>query len=212
VAPEGNVLGIDVSEPFITIARSEAPPNVRYLCADAQTHSFEMRFDLCLSRFGTMFFDDPAAAFANLRRALKPGGAFAAVTWGPLQQNAWVDVPLRIVRNYLPGPTTPAAGPGPFSLSDRAALERLLTGAGFAQARVVPLPLPYAGGATIEDAVAFLLQVGPPSAILRAAGEAARPLLPRIEADLREALGPFSRPHGVELPAVALLATAAATG
>ena len=72
VGPSGRVLGVDLCEPFLAAARAEAPRNVRYLSVDAQTHVFDTAFDLCFSRFGVMFFDDPPAAFANLGRALAP--------------------------------------------------------------------------------------------------------------------------------------------
>ena len=209
VGATGQVLGIDVSEPFLAAARAEAPANVRYLRADAQTHSFETPFDLCFARFGVMFFDDPPAAFANLRRALRAGGRFAAVTWGSPQQNAWVEVPLRVLRLHLPAaPALLTAAPGPFSLSDPRALEQLLAEAGFAQPRVRALNLPYFAGATVEDASSLLLQLGPAAAVLREAGEAGQRLRPAIAADLGEELAPWLRQRGVELPAAALLATA----
>src|SRR5205085_11992794 len=133
-------------EPFLAAARSEAPGNVRYLCADAQSAAFEAPFDVCFSRFGVMFFEDPPAAFANLRRALRPGGRFAAAVWASPRQNAWVELPLRVVTAYLP-PPPPASGPGPFSLADPALLEQLLARAGFSRPRVAPLGLPYLAGA-----------------------------------------------------------------
>jgi len=207
VGPSGRVLGVDVCEPFLAAARAEAPANVRYLSADAQTQAFDTAFDLCFSRFGVMFFDDPPAAFANLRRALRPGGRFAAVVWAPARQNAWVEVPLRVVTAYLP-PPPPTSGPGPFSLSDPALLEQLLAGAGFSRPRVTPLSLPYPSRATVEAAAPLLLQLGPSAAILRDAGEATERLRPVIEADLRAALVPFATPRGIELPAMALVATA----
>src|SRR5206468_7518896 len=100
-------------------------PGARYLVADAQTHRFEEQFDLVFSRFGIMFFDDPAAAFSNLRAAMRPGGRFAAAVWGPFEENTWARVPLEIVRRHFPGPTRPS-GPGPFGLSDPARLAELL--------------------------------------------------------------------------------------
>jgi len=208
VGPSGRVLGIDLCEPFLAAARAEAPRNAKYLCVDAQTHAFDSPFDLCFSRFGVMFFDDPPAAFANLRRALRPGGRFAAVVWAAPRQNAWVELPVRVLAAYLP-PSPPPAGPGPFSLADPGAFQQLLTRAGFSRPRVVPLSVPYFAGATVEAAALLLLQLGPAAAVLRDAGDAAKPLRPRIEADLRTALAPFLGPRGVELPAAAFIATAA---
>jgi SAM-dependent methyltransferase len=177
----GTAVGIDVSQPMLAMAREEAPPGVSYLCADAQTHAFEERFDLIFSRFGVMFFEDPAAAFANLRRAMRPGGRLAAVVWGTVAENEWAELPLRIVRRHMPVPD-PAPGPGPFALADRAKLSRLLSGAGFAQVAVRPLDLPFEADASL------LLRAGPAAAALREAGAAAEGMRPIIEAELRAEL------------------------
>jgi SAM-dependent methyltransferase len=215
VGPRGAVLGVDVAQPFLAVAREESRGvgNVTYLLADAQTHPFAAEFDVCLSRLGVMFFDDPPAAFRNLRRALRPGGRFAAVVWGPPAACAWVELPLRAVRLCLAGAPDPAtAGPGPFSLCDRAALARLLAGAGFGDVRVEPLDVPFHGGASAAEAASFLLRFGPAAGALREAGPAGEAARPAVEAALREALEPWAGPRGVALASSALLATASAPG
>ena len=179
----GRALGVDVSQPLLEIARAEAPPGVSYLLADAQTHPFEQRFDLVFSRFGIMFFEDPAAAFGNLRRAMKPGGRFAAVVWGAAGENEWVQLPLRVVRRHLPVPA-PSSGPGPFSLGDPATFSGLLSGAGFADVSLRPLDLPFEGDA------ALLLQSGPVAAALREAGAAGEALRPILEEEIRAQMPP----------------------
>ncbi|HTO99644.1 MAG TPA: class I SAM-dependent methyltransferase [Myxococcales bacterium] len=192
----GSALGVDVSEPFLRAARANAPPGARFLLADAQTHRFEERFDLCFSRFGVMFFDDPALAFANLRAALEPGARLSIATWGPWQENEWVALALPILRRQIAAPDPPP-GPGPFGLSDAAALSFLLSRAGFSRVSVTRLELPY------DIDPAHLTQVGPAAAALREAkaGESVRE---RFAADLAEALG------GRSLRAVALITTARA--
>ena len=190
----GNALGVDISEPFLRVARASAVPGARFLVADVQTHRFEERFDLCFSRFGVMFFEDPAAAFANIRAALKPGARLAVATWGPWQQNEWAALPLPIVRKHIPAPD-PLPGPGPFSLSDASALSSLLARAGFAKVSVTPLELPF------DAPAGHLTQVGPAAAALREASEIVRQ---RVSAELAEALG------GRRLRAVALIASARA--
>jgi SAM-dependent methyltransferase len=191
----GAAIGVDVSQPALEIARAEAPPGVTYLCVDAQTHAFEQRFDLVFSRFGIMFFEDPAAAFANLCRAMKPGGRFAAVVWGPAAENDWVQVPLRVVRRHLAVPP-PSTGPGPFSLADPAELSRLLSAAGFGGVLVRPLDLPFEGDA------ALLLQTGPSATALREAGAAGEALRSTLEAEVRAEMPP--RPAARALLALAL--------
>jgi SAM-dependent methyltransferase len=191
----GDALGIDITAPFLEVARREAAFGARYLLADAQVHRFEEKFALCFSRFGLMFFEDPPAALANLRSAMRAGGRFAAVVWGPFEENDWARIPLRVVQKHLAAPD-PAPGPGPFGLSDRERLVQLLSGAGFAGVNVARLDLPFATD------VSLLLQTGPAASALRKAGDAGERLRPRIETELREAL------QGKALRGVALLATA----
>src|SRR3954467_15071530 len=87
-AGRGSVLGVDVSERMLEHARRQPLPNVDYLLADAATYDFEP-FDLIISRFGVMFFDDPVGAFTNLRRALLPGGRLVVLVWQPRAENEW---------------------------------------------------------------------------------------------------------------------------
>jgi SAM-dependent methyltransferase len=130
-AAPGAVLGIDVSEPALDRARrltaAEGLDNVTYEQGDAQVHRFEPeRFDLAISRFGTMFFSDPVAAFANIARALRPGGRLVALVWQRHEDNAWA-----VAIDDALGDPTPDDSPGPFSLGDPAAAERILERAGF---------------------------------------------------------------------------------
>jgi SAM-dependent methyltransferase len=204
------VLGIDICEPFLAVARAQATGPVQYLLADAQTHEFRRRFDRCFSRFGAMFFDRPPDAFANLRRALRAGGRLAIVVWGRPDDNAWVRVPLGVIRNYLPVPQRPLA-PGPFSLADESALKRLLE-TSFEDVRVAPLELPFFAGATIDDAVSFALQLGPAAAALREAPNGGADVLDAVRSALAKELQRWRTPRGVELASRALLATATAGG
>ncbi len=123
MAPMGSALGVDVSASAIERARELAHAdellNVAFECADAQVYRFPPgRFDLAISRFGTMFFQEPAAAFANIRRALRPGGRLVMMVWQAQDRNEW-DV---TIRQSLGGSLAPAAfapaGPDPFSLAD----------------------------------------------------------------------------------------------
>ena len=212
VGAAGAPLGVDVARQYLDVAREEsrAVDNATYLLADAQTHPFSQEFDVCYSRFGLMFFDDPPAAFQNLRRALRPGGRLAAVVWGRPDACMWVQLPLDAVRSQLPDAAGAApSGPGPFSLSDGAALARLFTGAAFVDVQVKPLDLPFRCGRTPEEALSFLLRFGPAAAALRQAGEEGERARPRVEGVLREALAPCANRRGVALASSALLVTAA---
>jgi SAM-dependent methyltransferase len=192
----GAALGVDVSRPFLEVAEREAAHGARYLLADAQTHRFDERFDLLFSRFGIMFFDDPPAAFANLRGALREGARFAAVVWGPWQQNEWARIPLEVLREELPV-SDPQAGPGPFSLSDADRLAALLEGAGFGQVAIDRVELPF------EADAAQLTEQGPAAAFLRER-QASEDVRARFAARLADAL------QGRYPNAVALLVRASA--
>jgi SAM-dependent methyltransferase len=137
LARAGSALGVDSSAPAIErarrLAQAEGPRNVTFEVADAQAHSFSPGyFDLAISRFGTMFFDDPVAAFGNIGRALRPAGRLVMVVWQAHDRNEW-DV---TIHQALAGPDGPAAvaggGPDPFSLADPTIVEDILRAAGFA--------------------------------------------------------------------------------
>ncbi len=140
-ATDGAAVGVDLSSAMLAVARARATAegvaNATFEHADAQVHSFApAAFDVMVSRTGTMFFGDPDAAFANIARALRPGGRLAMTTWQPIERNEW----LRALSGALadgrdmPGPTPGA--PGPFGLSDPERVRSLLEGAGFVDVAV----------------------------------------------------------------------------
>src|SRR5215469_11891528 len=117
-ARAGSALGVDASAPAVerarALARAEGPRNVTFELADAQAHRFpQERFDLAISRFGTMFFDDPAVAFANIRRAMRPAARLVMMVWQARERNEWDAV----IRRSVGAAEEPAAlgcgGPDP---------------------------------------------------------------------------------------------------
>jgi SAM-dependent methyltransferase len=136
-AQAGSVLGVDVSAPAIKrareLARAEGLRNVTFEHADAQVHRFpQERFDLAVSRFGTMFFDDPVAAFVNIGRALRPAGRLVMMVWQAHERNEW-DVTIHQSLEVGEGPVAGASdGPDPFSLADPPTVQEILQTAGFA--------------------------------------------------------------------------------
>ncbi len=93
----GHALGVDLSTAMLERARMRAADagltNVDFEHGDAQVYPFASEhFDLVVSRFGVMFFDDPVAAFVNIGRAAKPGGRLALVVWQELARNEWITV------------------------------------------------------------------------------------------------------------------------
>ncbi len=158
MAQAGSALGVDSSAPAIErarkLARAEGLRNVAFEPADAQAHSFAQGyFDLAISRFGTMFFDDPVAAFGNIGRALRPAGRLVMVVWQAHERNEW-DVAIRQALAGPDGPTPVAGeGPDPFSFADPTTVEGILRAAGFADIGLTDVDEPVYYG---PDAAAAL--------------------------------------------------------
>jgi hypothetical protein len=163
------------------------------------------------SRFGVMFFTDPPAAFANLRRALSAAGRVTFVGWQSLPENPWMTVPLGAALQFLPPPPLPAPdAPGPFSFADPARVRGILERAGFraVEFEAVLETLTIGGGAGLDETAEFLLQMGPAAAALRDAPDPT--LRPRVAAAVQEALAPYLTPQGVRMPSASWIVTASA--
>jgi SAM-dependent methyltransferase len=135
------------------LSDDEGLPNVTFQQADAQVHRFPpTHFDLCISRFGTMFFADPATAFTNIGSALRPGARLVLLVWQDRDRNEWATA---IRRTFTDEPATPG-GPNPFSLADQTVTKDLLVAAGFADVDFTDVHVPVYYGpdsATAFDAV-----------------------------------------------------------
>jgi SAM-dependent methyltransferase len=213
VAPGGRALGLDISRPMLARARARAAsagaPGAAFVEADAQTVPLEAgAFDAVFSRFGVMFFADPVAAFANLRRALRPGGRLTFVCWQRLVDNPWVTLPLGALAKHLPLPAPPPPGaPGPFAFADAERVRELLAQAGFAAVACEPAEERLALGGDLDDAVALALELGPSAAVLREAG-AGEELRAQVAASIREALASHAGGDAVRLPSAAWIVSA----
>jgi SAM-dependent methyltransferase len=211
VAPGGEVLGLDLSEVMLARARERAPPEsaARFVLADATTHEMAPEWaDLIVSRFGVMFFADPARSFANLRRGLRPGGRLAFACWREARQNIWMIVPLREAAKHAPPlPEMGPEDPGPFAFADPARVRRILSEAGYADIVINPqdLDLDIAVGKGLDAAVAASLAIGPTSRILNAQSEAVRTA---AEKDIRAALAARAVGQSVPLGAAIWIVTA----
>jgi len=137
VGAEGAVLGADISNVLLGHAEKRKSDgrfeNLDFLLADAQTHAFERgSFDLVLSRYGVMFFNDPVTAFRNLCAALRPGGRLSFVSWAPMTENPWFALPKSIAEARLgPMAPTPPRAPGPFAFAEADYVLDILRQAGF---------------------------------------------------------------------------------
>ncbi|WP_437609744.1 methyltransferase domain-containing protein [Sorangium sp. So ce834] len=215
VGASGAVVGVDVSAPMLDRARAAAQAagaaNVAFENADAQTAALPGPFDVLYSRFGVMFFADPAAAFENLRKALRRGARLAFVCWRSLQENPWLSVPTQILGRHLPLAQADPHAPGPFAFADAARVGDVLSRAGFVRVQCEPIDqeLSIAGGRALDETVDFLLKMGPAAAALREAN-AAPELVDRVRADLREAIAPHAGAEGVRMGSAVWIVTAAA--
>jgi SAM-dependent methyltransferase len=161
MAIAGSALGVDLSAQMIDrareIAQAERLRNVTFERADAQVHPFPRKhFDLTISRFGTMFFNHPVAAFANIGRALRPAGRLVMLVWQSHERNEW-DV---AIHRSLEGPAGHAAvapdGPGPFSLADPTTVERIMDAAGFADVTFTDVQKPVYYGTDVAAALGWV--------------------------------------------------------
>jgi SAM-dependent methyltransferase len=209
----GEVVGVDISEMMLARAEDRAAhaemSNVFFELADVERGAQHLdSFDLAFSRFGVMFFADPAGAFRNVHAALHEGGRVAFACWQALERNQWVSLQLRAVLPLVPPPEAPGPeDPGPFSFADPDRVRRILGEAGFSDIEVSPFETEVALGGmlVLDDAVDFSLELGPASALLKDADEATRQ---KARAAVREALQPFQTAKGVMLSAGAWIVTA----
>jgi SAM-dependent methyltransferase len=211
VSPGGEVLGLDVSEPMLARARERAPKRlpIRFELADATVYDFEPEAaDLAASRFGVMFFADPARSFANLRRGLKPGGRLAFACWREAKQNPWLIVPLREASKHAPPlPEMGPDDPGPFAFANDARVRRILSEAGYVDIVLTPqeLELDIAVGRGLDTAVKAAMTIGPTSRMLDGQSEAVRAA---ATADIRKALAAHMRGGSAPLGAAIWIVTA----
>ena len=170
VGTGGQVLGVDVSRQLLALARrrAEGRANIEFIEADAATYGFMPDRDLLMSRFGVMFFDAPAAAFANLRKAARRGGRLAFICWRPVAENEYAAMPFEIAKPLMPAlpPADPYA-PGPFALSDPDRLRGILADAGFSNITMARHDGLMPMGKTPEEAGIQATSLGPTARALR---------------------------------------------
>jgi SAM-dependent methyltransferase len=211
VAIEGTALGVDLSTAMLRQAarraQQEGLTNVRFDHGDAQVHGFAPGAgDVALSRFGVMFFTDPAAAFANIARGLRPGGRLVFVCWQNLTDNEWIVVPGAAAAQHvaLPPLDDPTA-PGPFSLGERDRIATVLRAAALSDVVIEPIAEPLWMGPDVADTIAFLESTGIWNSLLRDAGP---PTVARVTEAVQAALEQYVTPDGLLLGSRAWLVTA----
>ena len=209
VGRHGQVTGLDLSAPMLDVARRRAEEqglDIAFVRGDAQTFSFDELFDVVLSRFGVMFFDDPEAAFANLAKATRPGGRLCFVCWQEMFANEWIAVPSMAMVAHVGIPELPEPGaPGPFALADGQRTRSLLESAGWSDVTVEEHTDGMRMGSDPEDVVAFMLSDEIGRRLVE--GKDPEAVQAGTEATL-EALRPHATPEGVVLGGAYWLVTA----
>ncbi|OYU75662.1 MAG: SAM-dependent methyltransferase [Alphaproteobacteria bacterium PA3] len=160
------VTGVDISTSLLDLARKRAGDRrgVSFLEADASNAMFDSQFDLLISRFGVMFFDDPQAAFTHMVQQVKSGGRVVFVCWRPPSENEWVTMPMGVLVSVTePPPPPPPDAPSPFAFANPERVTSILTNAGLTDVKFTPvdaaMPMGSAKGAV--ESADYVMEVGP---------------------------------------------------
>jgi SAM-dependent methyltransferase len=214
VGPSGRAIGLDVSTGMIERAcqRAAGITNIEFIVADAATYPFGGAVaDVLFSRFGVMFFGDPDAAFANLRKAVKPNGRLAFACWRRLSENQWMLKPLLAAYEHAPKPPPAEPNePGPFAFADKDRVAKILAGAGFAEPRFTPVDLDFeiGGGNGLDAAVHQAMTIGATSRVLQDQPETVRA---KVAQSIRAVLTPHLKGGSAVLPGAIWLVESGAT-
>jgi ubiquinone/menaquinone biosynthesis C-methylase UbiE len=207
VGPSGSAIGVDCASNFIALCEREAAdariPNASYFVADVQGDDLRGPYDQIFSRFGTMFFTQPVAAFRNIRQALRPGGDLAMIVWRKREDNPWVHEAEVLVKEIIPvakpeetGQAHPA--PGPFSMANADVASDVLRGAGFDRIGFERCDTDVCIGQTVDDAIELAMNMGPAGEIMRLAGEeGTTKRKPQVTDALRALFAPHRRTNGI---------------
>ena len=193
----GRCSGIDISDPMLSLARMRAERegvSAQFICADAQTYAFEpASFDTIISRFGVMFFADPVAAFANLRRAATKGARLCLIAWRGATDNPFMTTAERAAAPLLPNiPPRNPDGPGQFAFADSQRVRHILEQSGWTE--IDPQPRNVSCSFPEAELIGYFTRFGPLGQILQ---EADAPTRNRVITTVRAAFDPYV--HGAEV-------------
>lgn len=167
------ISGIDISHPLLTLAKnkSQGCPNINFIKNDAQYYLFkEKKFDIVVSRFGVMFFDDPIRAFSNIRNSMISGGDLIFVCWSSLQENEFFSCPLNIALKFTDGKfVSQGKSPGPLAFSDKDYLYHILKSSGFINVEIEKISTTIVTRDSPEQDAEFLMNVGFAAQMIREA-------------------------------------------
>jgi SAM-dependent methyltransferase len=213
VAPSGQVLGVDISEQQLGLARQRVAAagatRVQLVLDDAATHDFAPEsFDLGFTRFGVMFFAEPVAAFRNIKRAMKRNGRLLLAVFRTGPENPWATASAAAIRHLVPPPAPLGPEePGQFSWSDPARVRRILDGAGFSNVVLTPLDLSFNLGADAAEAAEFATFIGQGARLLHGVPDETRQAAGMA---FRDFFKQHEGPNGVGMPGALWLVSARA--
>lgn len=215
IGATGSAIGIDISVPMLDLAGQRGLAsgfaNVEFVNADAQTHAFApASVDQVISRFGTMFFSDPDAAFTNIATALRPGGRLCLATWQPLVANEWLIAPGAVLLNHTDLPADAPDEPGMFAQSEPDRVTATLHAAGFTDIDLAATEVTFTLGQSIDEAVDYLTDSGPGRALLETIPEG--PARDAAITDVRDMLVAHQDASGVRLGGAIWIITASRLG
>jgi SAM-dependent methyltransferase len=202
--PEGEAVGVDVSEPFIEASIKEAAEagvkNVEFFATDVQVGDLRGPYDYAFSRMGVMFFANPVQALRNIGSALRPGGQFVACVWRRKVDNEWLHRAEQVVEQYLEEPEEPEdvrCGPGPFSMANADTVSEQLQIAGFEHPTFTRCDLPIKLGNDLDHAVRFNMAIGPAAELLRICpAEEVDRVRPKLEEEIHQVLEDYVQSDG----------------
>jgi SAM-dependent methyltransferase len=207
---EAGCVGIDISEPMIAVARNRAEREgspASFICANAQTHAFEpASFDSIMSRFGVMFFDDPARAFANLRTVARDNAELRFIAWRSAAENPFMTTAERAAAPLLPNlPARRPDAPGQFAFGDKRRVHAILEESGWAGIEIQPIDVPCTMHE--KELLGYLSRLGPVGNVLQQADEHMRA---QVIDTVRAAFEPFVHGDEVRLTAACWMVVARA--
>jgi len=197
LAAKGRCVGIDISDPMIAVARARAEREgtpASFIRADAQSHAFEpASFDMIISRFGVMFFDDSVRAFANLRSAATDDAELRFIAWRSAAENPFMTTAERTAAPLLPKlPARRPDAPGQFAFADRRRVHAILEQSGWVEIDIRPIDV--ACTLPEEALMRYLSRLGPVGLILHEADARTRK---QVIETVRAAFDPYV--HGEEV-------------
>lgn len=204
LAPGGSIAALDISEPLLSHASSrvtDAAVKTRYHLLDAQQEKIPgAPFDIVTSRFGVMFFSDPAAAFSNIRKHLRAGGRLVIAAWAPMQVNPWFKAPHDgAVMRLGPADSTGPHAPGPLGFQDVNRVIKILESAGFQDVTGETAEVVLAHPGPLERVSALASNIGPAARVLKKYSGDENDIA-AIEAFVHTRFGPFATPQGIRIP------------